>query len=132
MEKHGLEKSLRRFRMANMGYIFISDFCLEFIQSCGDRNWVRSVAMYLPHTKTHVLAGTVKEVIFPPHFSWRMEGKNPTLFHLCAIVAGYFLNFFYTIPINSGWVMMARKPSILVCFGLCLVTKRPLLSTREW
>src|SRR5437879_1109163 len=59
-----------------------------------------------------------------------MEGKNPTLFYAHAIVAGYFLNFFYTVTINSGWVMMARKPSILVCFGLCLVTKRPLLSSR--
>ena len=29
--------------MANVGYIFISDFCLEFIQSCLDRNWVDRV-----------------------------------------------------------------------------------------
>lgn len=28
--------------------------------------------------------------------------------------------------------MVARKPSILVCFGLCMVTKRPQLAAGGW
>ena len=89
--------------MANVGYIFISDFCLQFIQSCGDGNWVRSVAMYLSHTKTHVLAGSLREVRFPTSLFLENRRKNPTLFYVCAIVAGYFLNFFLHCS-NQQWL----------------------------
>ena len=37
----------------------VSGGWLEFVLSCGCVNWVRYVAMYLPHTETLVLAGTL-------------------------------------------------------------------------
>src|SRR5437868_4704920 len=94
MKKQGLEKWLRRFRMADVGYIFISDFCLQFIQSCGDGNWVRSVAMYLSHTKTHVLAGTVKEGIFPTSLLLENGRKKSHTFLCACYCSRVFFEFF--------------------------------------
>src|SRR5205807_3289234 len=94
MEKHSLEKCLRRFRMANVGYIFISDFCLEFIQSCGDWNWVRSVVMYLSNTKTHVLAGTLEEGIFPTSLLLENGRKKSHTFLCVCYCSRVFFEFF--------------------------------------
>jgi len=60
-------------------------------------NWVRCIAMHLSHTKTLVLAGTMTERAFHSSLPRRIEGKNPTLFCVGAIIANYLLNFFYAI-----------------------------------
>ena len=55
-------------------------------------NWVRCVAMHLSHAKTLVLAGALGKRRFAPHYSERIEGKNPTLFCAGAIIENRFLN----------------------------------------
>ena len=38
------------------------------------------------------------------------------------------LNLFYVVSTHRGWAMIAREPSLLVRFGLCLATKNNLVS----
>ena len=88
---------------------------------------VRCIAMYLSHTKTLVLEGIWGKGYSTPHYLRRMEGKNLTLFWAGVIVANYSLKFFYAVSAHCGWVIVAQKPLLLVCFHLCLVAKLPLL-----
>ena len=86
--------------------------------------------IYLSHTKTLLLAGTVPwaKGHSTLHYSRAIEGKIPTLFFAGATIANYFQNFSYAVSDYRGWAMVIRKPTILVCFCLCMVTKWPRLS----
>jgi len=78
--------------MPKAQHIFIPGFYLEFVQSCGHMNWERCATMYLSHTRTPVLAGTLKErtlSLLLPYYSRRMKGENPTLF--CVIMANFLI-----------------------------------------
>lgn len=70
---------------------------------------VRYVAMYLSHTETLVLAGTLREKDIP------LLTTLAQLFCVGAIITNYFLNIFYNIVSDYGsCVIIARKPAILV------------------
>lgn len=63
--------------------------------------------MYLSHTKTLVLAGTLREKDIP------LLTTLAQLFCVGAIITNYFLNIFYNIVSDYGsCVIIARKPAI--------------------
>jgi len=66
--------------------------------------------MYLSHTvqKAQSWQATLrKRRSSTPHYYKRIEGKNPTLFHVGAIIANCFMIFFtHAISTYGSWVMI--------------------------
>ena len=71
----------------------------------------------------------LSERIFHSSLLWENERREPypTLLYAGAIIANCFLNFLYAVSAHGSWVIIAPNPSLLECFVLCLVTKRPQL-----
>jgi len=93
----------------------------------------RCVAMHLSHTstctKTLVLAGVWTERKFHSSLLWENgRKKSHTFFYAGARTTNYFLNFFYVVSTDGGWIMIARKLSLLVFWPLFSYQTTPIRS----